>query len=158
MEEGMGIPVNMGDLPIDSAAMEDDKVYNGELKKITLARKKDKNGKTYCALQIEVVDGDFEGYTVMRNYLPLPIAVTEDMNKAQRIRAQQTSVDFGRFARAFGLKGEMPHVDPFSDDSVANWQEYMDQFIGRTGKFTIENQEFPEGSGRQRPGIRDFVF
>lgn len=156
------IPVNAGDLPIDAPEMDDAGVYTGELKKFTVSPKLDKNDKVYGSLQVEVTQGDFEGYTVMMNYLPLPIRVGENASKGQQVRATLNNVAFGRFVRGFGIKGEIPSVKSVngqpSREGVQAFTEFMDMFIGNTGKFTIQNQEFPAGSGRMRPGVKDFVF
>lgn len=158
MTEGQ-IPVNLNDLPIDSAVLDDSSVYTGELTKATLSPKRDKNGNAYCAIQVAITEGDFEGKTVMRNYLALPTAITEDMTKRDRIKAQDNAVAFARFARAFGLKGNMPGIGAtFDASNVESWQSWIALAYGNTGKITVQNQEYPEGSGRMRSGINDFIF
>jgi hypothetical protein len=156
MADGM-IPINLDDLPIDTVAMDDSQVYTGEFTKSTMSPKLDKSGNMFCAIQVAVTEGDFEGRTVMRQWLPMPVAISADMTKRERILAQDRSVTFTRFCRAFGIKGKMPSV-ALDADSVSTWQDWISQFYGNLGKFTVQNQEFPEGSGRVRSGINDFVF
>ena len=157
MAEGH-IPINPEDLPIDTVAMEESNVYTGFLRKAVVSPKPDKNGWVFCALQIEVAEGDYEGRTVGMKYLPLPGEITEGMNKAQRIRAMDKAVSFGRFCRAFTVKGRMPIVSFSEPDSIQEWQTWIEQYYDNQGKFTVRNQEWPEGSGRVRSGIADFVF
>ena len=158
MAEGE-IPINPQDLPIDTTPLEESNVYTGYFRRATVSPKPSKGGLVFAALQFEVAEGDFEGRTVMMQYMPLPVKVTDTMNKAQRIRAiDATHVPFGRFARAFGIKSNnMPEVTLAAPDSLGRWQEWISQFYDQTGKFTIRNQEFPEGSGRLRSGVNDFV-
>ena len=158
MTEG-AIPINPEDLPIDNVVMDDSLVYVGELVKAVVAQKLDRNGAAYCSIQVAVTDGDYEGRTVMRNYIQLPRAITSEMTKRDRILAQDGMVAFGRFCRAFGIRGTpMPEVDHRNPDTLQAWQDWIGKFYGNTGKFTVQNQEYPEGSGRMRSGINDFVF
>jgi len=158
--ENEGIPVNFGDLPIESAVLEDDRPYKVELTKVTLALKTDKNGNVYCAIQCAVLDDDYEGLPINRSYLALPIGVSADAPKKMRIRVQNHNAPFGRFVRSFKLKSSkpMPAVLDVRDEVARTaWQEYMEQFIGAHGEVTVENSEFPAGSGRVRSAINDFV-
>ena len=152
------IPTNVEDLAVDTVPLEESAVYSGLLRKATINPKVDKNGYIFAALQLEITDGDYEGRTVMMNYLPLPTPFTDDMSKAERIKAQDKSTTFARFCRAYGIKGKMPAVALHDRDSIASWQEWVTRFYGNNGKFTVRNQEFPEGSGRLRSGVSDFVF
>lgn len=154
MSEGQ-IPVGTGDLPIERQTLDDSKVYAARLERIALSPKTDKNGNVYCALQVEVTEGEYEGETLSRNYLPLPVAIDETMGKGQRIKAMNLGVDFQRFARAFGVKSAMPSVEAGDADSAQKWQEWANSFVGNVGKVTIENSEF---GGRMRSAVRDFVF
>ncbi len=120
-------------------------------KKAVINPKADRNGNTFAQLSIEVASGDFEGKTVQMNYLPLPKVVTEGMSKAERIKASDLGVPFQRFCRAFKITGHMP------TDREA-WQDWISQFYESHGKFTVRNQEYPEGSGRMRSGVSDFIF
>ena len=157
MTEGQ-IPINAEDLPIDTVPMDESSVYTGELTKATLSPKLDKRDDMFCAVQVAVMEGDFEGRTVMLNWLLLPIPLSPDMNKRERVQAIDKSTSFGRFAKSFGIKGKIPSVDIRNSESVSEWQDWISQFYGNQGKFTVRNQEFPEGSGRMRSGINDFVF
>ena len=152
------IPINPGDLPIDGINLEESVVYTGELRRATISPKLDRNGNVYCAVQLEVADGDYEGMNVAMNYLPIPNPISEDAPKRDRIKAHNQAVSFGRFCRAFKIDGAMPAVKAGDSESYNRWQDWVSQFYGRTGKFTVQNQEFPEGSGRMRSGVRDFVF
>jgi hypothetical protein len=154
-EDGM-IPVGSGDFPIDVPALEESGVYTVRLMKVALSPKLDKRDLMYCALQTEVAEGDYEGYVLMRNYLPLPIAVPESASKAAKFQAQRISVDFERFCQAFKIKSAMPVVKGVNDtEGKALWHEWISQFYGNIGKVTIQNQEF---QGRTRSGINDFVL
>lgn len=157
MTEGQ-IPINAGDLPIDTVTLEESNVYTGYLRRASVSPKPDRNGNVFCALQLEVAQGDFEGVTVQMNYLPLPQALSSDMTKAQKIKAQNLSAPFGRFCRAFKIHGMIPPVSLTDPRSVGIFQEWITQFYDSIGKFTVRNQEFPEGSGRMRSGVSDFVF
>ena len=157
MSEGM-IPINAEDLPIDSVPMEESSVYNGYLRKATISPKLSKKDVLYCALQLEVADGDYEGRTVMLNYLPLPVGISPDASKAQRIKIQEQNQAFGRFVKAFKISGRIPSVSLSNPDSLTAWQAWIEPFYDKVGKFTIRNQEFPEGSGRLRSSVSDFVF
>lgn len=157
MSEGQ-IPIGINDLPIDTVPLSESDVYSGVLNKSTISPKLDKKGNIFASVQIEVSLGDFEGRTVMLNYLPLPVPIREDMSKGERIRAQDRAVAFARFCRAFRITGNMPSVSFAAPDSITAWQEWIEKFYGNNGKFTVKNQEFPEGSGRLRSGVNDFVF
>lgn len=149
------IPTNAEDLPIDTVPMDDSKVYVGELRKFTCAMKLDKRGGMYASIQIEVTEGEFEGRTVMMNYLALPMKIDPDATRAERIKALDRAVTFGRFSKAFKVKGTIPYADGL--EGAQGWNNWMETFLGNGGKFTISNQEYPEGSGRIRSGIADFV-
>lgn len=157
MSEG-AIPVNLEDLPIEGTPLDESEVYTGELVKSTVSPKTDKRGNVFVNLQVVVTEGDAEGKTVMLNYLPLPVPMLEEMTKRDKMRAEDISVAFARFCRSFGIRGRMPQVDLSDPESIGVWQDWISQFYGRIGKFTVKNQEFPEGSGRLRSGISDFLF
>ncbi len=157
MSEGQ-IPIGLSDLPIDTVPRDESLIYHGTLNRATVSPKLDKNGYAYASVQVEITEGDFEGRSVSMNYLPLPVALSPDMTKSQRIRALDKSVSFARFARAFSIHGNMPAVDHSDPDTISMWQEWVEKFYGNGGKFTVRNQEFPEGSGRMRSGIADFIF
>lgn len=158
MPEDGGIPINAGDLPIDTVKLEESDVYVGTLEKVVVSARPSKNGVLFCAVQCAVSQGDYEGVTVTINYLPLPIAVHPNASKKEKIYAQNTSAAFGRFCRSFKIKGEIPKVSLSDSESVQRFQEFISKFYGNEGKFMIRNQEFPEGSGRMRSGVSDFVF
>lgn len=157
MSEGE-IPINTGDLPIDAITLDESNVYNGYLKRATVSPKPNKSGAVYCAIQLEVADGDYEGMIVMMNHLPLPVPITPDMRKSERIKAHNQAVSFGRFVRAFGINDALHYVSLSDPESIREWHEWIEKFHGNSGKFTVKNQEFPEGSGRLRSGVSDFVF
>lgn len=154
MSDGM-IPVGGSDLPIERTLVDESKPQRVRLEKIGLSPKTDKNGNVYCQIQTVVTEGDYEGETLGRNYLPLPKPVHDDMTKAERIKAMNLGVDFQRFCRSFGIKSAMPEVIAGDADTAQKWQEWADTFVGNIGVVTIENSEF---NGRQRSSIRDFVI
>jgi len=157
-EESGQIPVNAGDLPIDVVTMEESGIYVGILKQVVINPKLSKKQQIiFCMASLEVAEGDYEGRTVNHNYIPLPVAVTPDMNKAQRIRAIDLSVPFRRFSAAFRITGIIPPVKSLADaEGIRAWHEWISKFYGNQAKFQIRNQEFPEGSGRMRSGVSDF--
>lgn len=152
----MTIPVD--NLPIDSTPMDESSVYKAGLDKVTLSPKLDKSGGIFCAVQVVVNEGDFEGRTVRSNWVPLPMAVPEDATKRDKILAADRAVMFGRFCRSFGIRGNMPEVRLVDSESVTAWNEWIGKFYGNVGRVTIRNQEFPSGSGRMNAGINDFIF
>ena len=153
MSDGQ-IPVNLSDLPITVATLDESEVYTGELSRMTLAPKTDKNGNLYCSIATVVQGGDYDGQTIGRGYLAIPRAITEDMSKSERIKAQNAAAPFARFCRSFKIDGQMPGLS-LSDHEA--WDHWASQQIGRLGKFSVQNQEYPEGSGQFRSGINDFV-
>lgn len=152
------IPINAGDLPVDTVLLEESGVYPCTLERATVSMKPSKKGVLYCAVQVSVTEGDFEGQMLTINYLPLPVAVGPDASKKERILAMNVSAPFGRFCRSFKITGVIPSVSLSNPDSIRNWQDWIEKFYGNNGKVTIRNQEFPEGSGRQRSSLSDFVF
>lgn len=153
-DEGF-IPVGSGDFPIDSDPLDESGVYTVSLVKAALSPKTDKNGYMYCSVQCEVTEGDFEGVTLMRNYLPLPVVAREGARKAEVLNARRKSIDFERFCQSFKIKSGMPAVNLNDQESKSAWQEWIEKFYGHTGKVTVQNQEF---NGRMRSGINDFIL
>lgn len=153
------IPVNPGDLPIEGVTLEESEVYNVEFKKAAVSPKLSKRGVPFCMLQFEIVDGDYEGVTVSMNYMPLPLVVAPDAKKRDQVQAHERSWQFGRFAKAFGIpKSEAFAMTMLTAQSMAEWHEKIQEHYGNRGKITIQNQEFPAGSGRKRSGVNDFIF
>ena len=158
------IPVNLDDLPIDTIQMDESLVYKGELTRITLSPKPSKNNMIYCAIGITVTEGDFEGKTATSNYLPIPVSVPENATKKERIQILDNNQTFMRFVRSFGIGGKMPpvwvnEVGGVDTDALQTWNDWASTYKGHSCRgFTIRNQEFPEGSGRLRPNIVDFVL
>jgi len=152
------IPINVGDLPIDTVLLEESGVYPAALERATVSMKLSKKGVLFCAVQVSVTEGDFEGQMLTINYLPLPVAVGADATKRERIQALNQSAAFGRFCRSFKITGAMPPVSLTNPDSIRAWQDWIEKYYGNNGKVTVRNQEFPEGSGRMRSGLSDFVF
>lgn len=153
-----GIPVDPGSLPIEGVVLDESLIYAGALKRATVAPKLSKGGLMFCGITCEVMEGDYEGVSVSMNYLPLPIPLGNNPNAAQKVQAQQASFMFGRFAIAYKLKGTMPRVSLANAESLARWQDWMSQFYNNIGKFTVQNQAFPEGSTTMRSNIRDFII
>jgi hypothetical protein len=151
-----GIPINVGDLPVNEINLEESQIYSGSLDRVAVALKESKRGLLYCAVQCTVTEGDYEGMTVGTNYLALPIGVRDDASKKEKIYAQNNAnAKFGRFCRAFKIKGEAPAVSLSNPDSIQAFQDWIAKSYGNVGKFQVQNQEF---NGRMRSGIADFVF
>lgn len=154
-----GIPVNPSDLPIDNVTLDDSRPWRGKLDKVTLALKTDTNGHFYVSVRVSIVeDDDYEGLPVGRNYLALPIGVPDSAPKKVKIALQNHNAPFARFARQFGINKPMPVITDIRDSEARQaLADYFQQFEGNVGSFTVENREFPEGSGRITTSIRDFV-
>ena len=151
MSDGM-IPVGTGDLPIEVALLDDAKIYTAEFTRAALAQKLDKNDNMYCSIQVCVTEGDYEGTTLTMNYLPLPRLVSADASKRERIQAQNASVAFERFCRAFGIRGKMPVADLVDR---ADWDEWIQSQYGKVGKVSVKNDTY---QGRTRSVLHDFIF
>jgi len=174
MEETGGIPVNIGDMPIAAVDMEESGIYETRLKALQFGKNLlSQKGVAFCQAQFEVVSGDYEGYTVFLNYLPIPVPIPAEgdlitlvdgsqrsATKGDRIRAINNNIAFAKMAQVFGVDKSMPALDPRSIESRDAWlawaQEQVDR--GLVGKISIKNQEFPTGSGRRTPNVNDFVF
>lgn len=157
MTEG-AIPVNPGDIPIDSVALEESAIYTIELRKLTVSPKPDKNGNVFCQVQSSVAEGDYEGQPLSANYIPMPQHWDDSMSKSEQIRRKNLSVAFGRMCRTFKIDTPVPPVNLGNPDSLRAFQEWGEYHYGKLGKCSVKNQEFPEGSGRLRSSISDFVF
>lgn len=157
MAEGT-IPINPEDLPTEAPTLEDSAVYNVVLKKFVInpRRSKEGTGVIFGKVTCEVSDGDFEGATLMSNYLPLPIG--SDGTKRGDFLAQKNNAQFGRFCATFRIKGQMPAVDLNDASSVEAFNDWISQYYEASGKVTIRNQEFPAGSNRYQSGISDYIF
>lgn len=157
MSEGR-IPVNASDLPIDTPALDESLVYDVSLKKVVVNPTRAKNDVVFCKVTFEVTGGDYEGALLNLNYLPLPLPVDSGMTRGELFRANRNNVPFGRFARAFKIDGTVPEVDLLDQQSISDFQDWIAQFYESQGKVTIRNQEYPEGSGKMRSGVNDFIF
>lgn len=156
------IPVNPEDLPTSSALLDESEIYQVALKRIAISPKADKNNKAYCAVMVEVVSGDFEGATLVKNYLQMPWYLRpEVMTKRELYAATKQTEQFGRLAKCFKFKGSLPpELIPGADNYEAvraAWDEYFKMFYDNVGSVTIENSEFPQGSGRKRSALLDFI-
>ena len=156
--ENGGIPVNPEDLPINNVLLEDDKIYEVELTKVAVSPKLSKRDKPYFAIQCVVTDGDFEGITLMRQYIEIPWKLDPDAPKRDRIQFQQSCRDLGRFCKAFKVKGQVVYADREDGSWRESFAEWLDSSVGNRAKVSIQNQEFPEGSGKFNSSINDFVF
>lgn len=152
------IPVGSGDLPINVDPLSESGVYLVTLDKVGLSPKPDRHGSVYCQLQTTVCEGDDEGYTLAMNYLPTPVYVDADATARERKKAARINFMFERFCRSFKITGKLPEVRLTDYESMEAFKNLMSQHIGNVGKVTAQNQEFPEGSGRVRSSIRDFIF
>lgn len=156
-----GIPVNPEDLPIEAPYIEDTSaVYNIELIKV-IGPKSDKNSKLFFGIMGRIVDGDYEGLVISKNYIKLPVPYPENAKKKDRIQVDVNNSDFGRFARVFKPRGTLEalfNCTSLNDsEAVASAREYLEQCLGNVGPVTVENSEFPVGSGKMRSAINDFV-
>lgn len=158
MEES-GIPINASDLPINAPTLEDDLIYEGTLEKVAIALKLDKNDNIYCSVKCSIVNNDvYEGLDVTLNYLRLPIPIAPDAGKKLRVRAQVHNAPFGRFVKAFKLKGVVPEVnDVRNNEQREKFTQWIESFYGNQGAFSVSNEEFPVGSGRMSSKIKDFT-
>jgi hypothetical protein len=149
------IPMGPEDLPIESTPLDDSLIYTGVIRAVNLSPKLDKRGNNYFSVQCEVLEpDDFAGKTVMHQYIPVPVELMENDDKATRMRKLDSSVSMGRFCKAFDIKN--PGV--VEESGPERWNAILQANIGNVGKFSVRNQEFPEGSGRIRSSINDFVF
>lgn len=155
MAEGR-IPINPEDLPTESAVIDDTSlIYPVELTRVG-ELKMDKNDTMFFGVSCVVVDGDYEGMTLQRNYIRVPISLTQDSTKRERIQAQNHNRDFSRFAKCFKLRGIVPEVVDMRDEQGrALLKEYLEQAVGSRGGVTVENSEF---MGRMRSAVQDFVI
>src|SRR5262245_39696072 len=155
-----GIPVAAEDLPISTPTVDDSITYEGTLEKLAIALKVDSGDRIYCAVTCAIVNNDtYEGMSVTRHWLPLPIRVPADASKKMQIRAQIHNAPFGRFSRSFKLRGVPPEVTDFRNEAQREqFMNWIEKFYGNTGAFSIENSEFPAGSGRYSSKINDFVI
>ena len=151
------IPINTADLNVEAVTMDESGIYTGSLRKAVLSPKPDRNGNLYFSIQLEVANGDYEGLQVSKNYIRVPIAAKSD-SKRDRIQAQNHNQDSARFFKAFKIESVMPAVSLVDPSSFSRWQEWIEPFYDRQGKFTVENSEFPVGSGRRRSAVNDFIF
>lgn len=150
--------IDIGSLPIESVVLDESLVYVVSLTKATLSPKIDTGGRMYCSLMTEVVQGDYEGKAVGTNWLPIPYPISDTASKKDRYKWQDTVNTFARFCRSFKIKDQMPEVDLIDPDSKQRWQDWIEKSYGNVGKVTIQNQEFPKGSGKLRSGINDYVL
>ncbi len=155
-----GIPIRAGDIPTETVTLEESLVYLGSFGKIAVSSKLSKKDVLYCAVQCTVSAGDYEGMTVTINYLPLPVAAGPNASKKMKIQAQNTSAAFGRFRKSIKIPDSavIPTVRLSEPQTIQAFQDFMAKYYGNSCKFMIKNQEFPEGSGRKRSGLSDFVF
>lgn len=152
MSEGM-IPLG-SDLPIEVSTVDDSKIYQAIIDKWALSPKLDKNGVLYSSLVVIIAEGDFEGKSLSKNYMPVIMPIDPDAPKSVRIKTQDRNVDMARMVRAFKIKGEMPVANPQDGDSLQKWQEWANSHVGSVGKVAAANEEY---QGRARSVLRDFV-
>lgn len=157
-ESWPGIPVNPSDLPTDQVTLEESQVYPAILEKVAVSMKPSKRGVLYCAVQVSIPSGDYEGIILMQNYLPLPIGTHPNASKKEKVFAQNTSASFARFAKSFKINKMLPPVNLARPETVQAFQDEIAKFYGNSGKIMVQNQEFPEGSGRRRSSVSDYVF
>ena len=158
--ENTGIPVNPSDLPTERVTLPDDRLWKGSLEKVTLALKLDKNDHMYVAVRCAIVQNeDYEGMMVERNYLALPIGVPPNASNKVKFYLQNHNQQFAIFAQSFKINKILPVIMDIRDNEArAKFAEFWEQFYGNVGTFSIENSEFPEGSGRITSKIKEFVI
>lgn len=159
------IPVNPEDLPIEAPYIDDTSaVYHVELNSIK-GPKADKNGVLFIGYNTTITEGDYEGFQIGKNYVKLPLRMPADAKKKERLAIDRHNSDFGRFSRAFKPRGPLEPLYALTDpeggmnnsERVAAAREYLEQCIGNTAPVTVENSEFPQGSGKMRSAINDVV-
>lgn len=154
MDIDYGIPVNPEDLPSNDVVLDDGAAYRVELKGVTLSPKTDKNGKYYCAIKTEVNEGDYEGFTLTMNYLPLPYTIPASSDKKTQIRHQNDVARFSRFCKCFGINKTFPGVKLGNAESMREWQDFVSRFVGNPGAVTVRNEDF---NGRTVSRLSDFI-
>src|SRR5262245_18823680 len=154
MPEGR-IPINMGDFPLNLPELDDSLVYRGELKRVIVNPTTAKNGFTFCKVQFELTaPEEAAGRYIGQNYLPLPVALSQTMSKAEYIQARNRGVPFKRFYEAFHLRGNPPEVDLSDPKTIEEFQEWISQSYGNNGQFTIVNGEY---NGRPTVSVQDYI-
>ena len=112
------------------------------VRKADLSETTDKNGNQFLKLQIEVMEPEeFAGKKVFDNYIPIPGEIDPSLSGVRRQRALEVGVRLGRLAASARVKG---------DDT--------DDLIGAEVSFTVQNEEYPEGSGTLRSRPKDYLI
>lgn len=145
------IPVDMDQVPTSQPPLDESLTYNVVLKKIEVAGKKDKNGDSYFKVACEVTDGDFKGRSVADNYIRIPVAVSSlEATLGRRPtefdvrQAQEKGIRFAQLVKCFTI--------PYTAKGIE-----VQAGVGRTGKVTVKNEEYPEGSGDLRSRIATYL-
>jgi hypothetical protein len=152
MSDG-AIPLNYGDLPTEGTILTEGEPYRAELTRVAAAVKKDVSGHMYCAVEVCVVEGEYEGKVLNRNYLRLPVA-PKDSGVKEMNRVKDLNEQFGRFCHAFKITGEAPPLKFGDAESYARWHDWMSQFYGNQAAVTIKNEEY---QGRTTSRLNDFI-
>ena len=139
------IPVNPTDLPTEVPPIEDGSIQDVVIKEFK-SKGTDKNDVEFGALRVEVLGGEWEGRTLYDYYVPYPIVTPPNASKAERQKLDFINVKMGRIAKCFNVKARPDGFDPEED------------LLGLTGKITIQNREYPEGSGTMRSGIGEYLI
>ena len=141
----MKIPVNPVDIPTTVTPLQDNIVYTCIVRVFEMADKLDKNGNQYMKAELEIVEpADYRGKKLKDNYIGLPGTVMPDMDDRQRRMAMENGVRFACLLESAGVRKSNPDFD-------------TDNVIGEQVTVTIQNEEFPKGSGRYIPRVRDYL-
>lgn len=139
------IPINPADIPTESSPLPDNIVYTAVIRELSIADKVDKNGNSYLKAVLEIIEpDDFRGKKLRDNYIGLPSDVEPNMDARQRQRALENGVRFARLLASAGHHKPAPDID-------------TDSLLGETVKVTIQNEEFPKGSGRLNARVADYL-
>lgn len=144
------IPVNPMDIPTTIAPLPDNIVYTGIIRVLEMPMngdqpKVDKNGNQYMRAEHEIIEpAELRGKRVRDNYIGLPGSVTPDMDDLQRRRVMENGFRFACLLESAGARKPANEIN-------------TEDLVGEQVTFTIQNEEFPKGSGRQIPRVKDYL-
>lgn len=139
------IPVDPSTIPTESTPIPDNIVYTAVIRELAIASKLDKNGNQYLQGKLEILEpAEYRGKKLADNYIGLPADVTSDMDDRARRNAMENGVRFARLLASAGRRKPAPGID-------------TDDLVGEQVTVTVQNEEFPKGSGRFIPRINDYL-
>jgi hypothetical protein len=146
------IPIDMENVPTRRSSCDESLVYEVIVRDVEVSQKKDKNGNTYLRVDTEVLGPDeWKSRRLPDNYLCLPAGYGELKDRLGRepkeyeIRnGMEQGARFARFVRAFKVPYTTNGIDPRDA-------------IGREGRVTIVNEEYPAGSGEVSSKIKEYI-